>query len=51
MTQYQRKNPETMDAIPDKEGNGHVVKEGVLTGEVIPKATFEADWVPLVKQG
>jgi hypothetical protein len=51
MAQFQRKNPETMEAILDKDGNAHPISAGVLTGETIPKATFEADWVPLVKQG
>jgi hypothetical protein len=51
MAQFQRKNPEVLEAILDKDGNAHVISAGVLTGEMILKATFEADWVPLVKQG
>jgi hypothetical protein len=35
----------------DKDGAAHEIKDGILTGTIIPKTIFEADWVPLVKQG
>ena len=47
MAKYQKRVPETAEFVLDKEGNGHEIDGGVLTGKVIPKATFEAEWGPL----
>jgi predicted transcriptional regulator len=49
MALYQLKNPETREFMLDKEGNAHEVHDGVLTGIVIQKADFEAQYVPFVK--
>ena len=47
MVLYQLKNL----AIPDAEGNGHEIVNGILTGKVIPKAELEANYSPLPHQG
>jgi hypothetical protein len=46
MALYQLKAPQTTEFVLDKEGAAHEVKDGVLTGTVIPKAVFEGDWIP-----
>ena len=49
MPLFQKKNPETYEFMLDKDGNAHEIKGGVLTGVTVPKAEFEAQYVPFVK--
>jgi len=45
--QYQRKIPETIEVILDKDGNAHLVENNVLTGNIIQRADIEKDWFPV----
>ncbi|OPY47879.1 MAG: hypothetical protein A4E42_00233 [Methanoregulaceae archaeon PtaU1.Bin222] len=47
MAQYQRRNPEIIEAFPDKDGNMHLIRDGVLADGVYPKADFDKEWAPV----
>jgi hypothetical protein len=49
MALYQLKNPETVEAFPDVDGNYLIVKAGVIQLPSIKKADFEAKYAPFVK--
>lgn len=53
MTQYQRRNPEIIEAVPDKDGNMHLIHNGILADGSYPRADFDKEWmpVPLPQQG
>ena len=51
MPLYQLKDPSTIEAIIDVQGDAHVILDGLLTNKVIPKAEFEAKYAPLPHPG
>jgi hypothetical protein len=49
MALYQLKNPETVEAFPDDNGDYMIIKAGVMQLPAIKKADFEAKYAPFVK--